>query len=117
MALDPRQISGMSLGALGLHLLAEASADADARVAEQAGPDPHSLDASGIDVTSAAAHYGQDPATREAVIEAWAWLHAQGMTVITSESGARLRVSVTRRGRKALVEGIDWARRNPFHEA
>ncbi|MFC1420738.1 hypothetical protein [Streptacidiphilus cavernicola] len=103
--LDPQRIPGMALGALGLRLLAEAAADAD-----QGEP-------TGIDVTAETGRYGQDPAVREAVIEAWAWLHAQGMTVITSGSGSRMVVSVTRRGRRALAEGIDWARRNPFHEA
>jgi len=106
MDLDPQRIPGMSLGELGLLLLKEASGRADAR-----SGDPY------IDVQSEAGHCGQEPGVKEAVIESWAWLHAQGLTVIRRESSTQLLVSVTRRGRKALAEGLDWVRRNPFHEA
>jgi hypothetical protein len=105
MDLDPRRIPGMSLGELGLLLLTEAAGRADDRAANC------------IDVQSETGRHGQEAEVRQAVIEAWAWLHAQGLTVIRRESSTQHLVSVTRRGRKALAEGLDWVRRNPFQEA
>ena len=114
MDLDPQRITGMSLGELGLLLLTEATGRAADRAADPSSADPS---VGYIDVQSEAGRHGQEPAVKEAVIEAWAWLHAQGLTVVRRESSTQLLVSVTRRGRKALAEGLDWVRRNPFQEA